>query len=319
MNEAAAIQRLIEVCRRQHKSLSTERIYALWLKDYMRFLRTLDGSLARERKLEAFLSMLALRRNVAASTQNQAFNAVCFFYKDVLGQPLQAVDALRATRPARIRTALSQRDTMRLLDAVPDLGGYPTALLAKMLYGCGLRVSEPLNVRIKDVRLEEGALFIMGAKGGKDRLVRLPCSLAVGLEQQMAYARAVWERDRLAKIPVVLPNQLAAKYPAYQFAWPWAWLFPSHHPCRHPRTGAVVRWHCLPCNVQRAVRRASDALGMCVTPHNLRHCYATHCLDRGANIKALAEAMGHAQITTTEGYCHAEALSVGSPLDTATP
>lgn len=318
MNDSIATQRLIEVCRRQHKSLSTERTYGLWLKEYMAFIRGHPGAalMTGEKKLEAFLTMLALKRNVAASTQNQAFNAIRFFYKDVLGLPLKDVDALRATRPERVRMALSEPDTLRLLDTVQDVGGYPTKLIVRLLYGCGLRVAEATAIRIKDVRMEEGKLFVMGGKGNKDRVVRLPCSTMTGIQEQMAYARAIWQRDQLARVPIELPFQLAKKYPAYQFAWPWAWLFPMHRPCEHPREpGRIVRWHVLPVNVQRAVKRAGALLGLYVTPHNFRHCYATHCLERGTNIKSLAKAMGHSQITTTDGYCHAEALSVASPLD----
>lgn len=259
--------------------------------------------------------MLALKREVSASTQNQAFNAVLFFYKDVLGQPLQKVDALRATRPDRIRYAPTREEVLRLLPLVENQGGYPINLIVRLLYGCGLRVNEPLNLRIKDLDVANSRLFILSAKGGKDRVVRLPCSLALEIEQQLDFARAVWQRDQTAQVPVVLPNRLAAKYPAWQFAWKWAWLFPSHHPCRHPRTQAWVRWHVLDCNVQRAVREASRQLGLTLTPHNLRHAYATHCLDQGTNLKALQEAMGHKCIETTMGYCHAEALSVKSPLE----
>lgn len=317
MTSSAAIQRLIEVCRRQHKSLATERTYSLWLRDYCRFIASakLDPALASERKLEAFLTMLARQRNVSASTQNQAFNAILFFYKDVIGQPLKNVDALRATRPDHIRYAPTVDEVRRLIPLVRNIGGYPVNLIVRLLYGCGLRVNEPLNLRVKDVDLVNSRLMLRGAKGGKDRVVALPCSLNDEVRMQLEYSRAVWQRDVAARIPVTLPHQLAKKYPAYQFAWPWAWVFPSHHPCRHPRTGQTVRWHVLDCNVQRAVREASQKLGFTITPHNLRHSYATHCLDRGTNLKALSEAMGHAQIETTAGYCHAEALSVKSPID----
>jgi integrase len=202
-----------------------------------------------------------------------------------------------------------------LFPLVRNVGGYPINLIVRMLYGCGLRVTEPLGVRIKDIDLANSKLFIMGGKGRKDRVVRIPCSLSVELRAQMDFARAIWRRDSTARIPVALPHQLAKKYPAYQFAWSWAWLFPSHRPCKHPRTGETVRWHVLECNVQRAVREASQKLGLTITPHCLRHSYATDCLDRGTNVKALQAAMGHVNAETTLGYCHAEAMSVASPLD----
>lgn len=315
MTRLVAIQRLVEVCRRQHKSISTERTYSLWLKEYTVFITRIDPLLSSEKKLEAFLTMLAKQRDVSASTQNQAFNAILFFYKDVIQQPLKNVDALRATRPDQIRYAPTRDEVNRLLPLVRNVGGYPVNLIVRLLYGCGLRVNEPLSLRIKDVDIGNGRLFIRGAKGGKDRVVKLPCALTVQIEQQMDFARAIWKRDVSGKIPVVLPHQLARKYPAYQFAWPWAWLFPSHNPCRHPRTGDIVRWHVLSCNVQRAVREASQKIGLTITPHCLRHSYASDCVNRGVNVKALQEAMGHKYAETTMGYVHADALSVASPLD----
>lgn len=315
MNRFVAVERLIEVCRRQHKSLSTERIYALWLKDYIRFIARLNPELSSEVKLEAFLTMLAKQRDVSASTQNQAFAAILFFYKDVILQPLKNVDSLRATKPSRIRYCPTREEVVKLLPLVRNIGGYPTNLITRLLYGCGLRVGEPLALRIKDVDLANSKLFILGAKGQKDRVVGLPCSLAIEIQQQMDYVRAIWKRDQVARIPVTLPHQLAIKYPAYQFAWSWSWLFPMHKPCQHPRTGQTVRWHVLACNVQRAVQEASRKLDLTITPHCLRHAFVSHCLDRGANIKALQEVLGHKYAETTLAYSHADALSVKSPLE----
>lgn len=315
MNDTEALRKLTEVVRRQHKALATERTYGHWLKQYMAAVRQMPNELTSEQRLERFLTDLAVRRDVSASTQNQAFNAVAFFYKDVLGMPLRNVDALRAQRPARQRHAPTVAETRTLLAAVRDAGGYPANLIAHLLYGAGLRVSEAVSLKIKDVRLEDSTLFIIGAKGGKDRVVRLPCSLAGRIEQQMEAARVTWRRDCERQLPVQMPHQLARKYPEYQFAWGWAWLFPLRHPCKDPRDGRWVRWHMLPDSVQRAVKRARRETGVMVVPHELRHAYATHNLNRGVNIKALSEAMGHAQIETTSGYCHATALSVPSPLE----
>jgi integron integrase len=315
MNATAAILRLREVIRRQHKALATEESYVHWLRHYMAALEEMPASLPGEQKLERFLTRLALERNVAASTQNQAFNAITFFYRDVLGKPLQRVDALRAVRPAHLRHAPSLGETRALLLAVRDRGGYPTNLIARLLYGCGLRVTEPLNLRIKDANLDAAILFIRGAKGGKDRVVSMPHSLGAEMSQQRAFARAVWQRDQQNRIPVELPHQLARKYPEYQFAWPWAWLFPSLQPCRHPRTGQVVRYRMHEANVQQAIKDARRKLGIMVLPHELRHAYATHCLERGTNPRAIQEVMGHKSLETTMGYLHAEALSVASPLE----
>lgn len=314
MKTEEAIAKLIGVCRRQHKALETERSYAGWLRRFCRFVveRQPEGTSAQ--RVEAFLTQLA-KQDVSASTQNQAFNALVFFYRDVIEQPLGNVDALRASRPAQLRHAPNVSDTRALLGTVEDVGRYPTRLIVRMLYGCGLRLSEPLNLRVKDLDFEGSRVFVLGAKGRKDRVVALPCSIVEELREQLVYARTIWQRDQRMKLPVEMAHQLARKFPEYPFAWPWAWVFPGHQPCRHPRTGEVVRYRMHEANVQRCVRDARRKLGIAVTPHELRHAYATHSLNRGVNIKALSEAMGHAQIETTAGYCHAEALSVPSPLE----
>lgn len=309
------IERAIQVMRRQHKSLSTERSYIGWIRRYFQFCYTLPDGLTSEQKMERYLTHLAQQFDVAAATQNHAFNAILFFYRQVLRVDLKNIDALRATRPEHVRHAPSVEDTNRLLNTVDDAGGYPANLVCRMLYGCGMRVGEPIALRIKDVDLKRGQVTIKDGKGRKDRVMRLPCSVVTELEQQIAYARSVWERDRQAKIPLMLPHQLARKYPGYEFDWQWAWIFPMRHPCADPRTGRIVRWHMLPSVVQRAIKVARGKLGMMVLPHELRHAYATHSLERGVNMKALQEAMGHVNIETTAGYCHATALSVPSPLD----
>jgi site-specific recombinase XerD len=279
-------------------------------------VRQMPNTLAPERKMERFLTELALR-DVSASTQNQAFNAILFFYRDCLKMELKDIDSLRATRPERERLAPSVEDTRTLLNAVRDTEGYPSNLIVHLLYGCGLRVSEAVSLRIKDVDVIQSRLLIMAAKGDKDRVVRLPCSLALRISNQMDFARATWQRDQKAKLPIQLPNRLALKYPEMQFSWQWAWLFPLRNSCADPRDGRLVRWHILTDTIQRAVKRARRQTGIMVTPHSLRHAYATHSLNRGVNLKALSQAMGHAQIETTSRYCHAEALSVPSPLDFA--
>lgn len=288
MKRQEALQNLRMVLRRQHKALSTEQSYVGWLSRYITAIAQMPAGLSSEGKLERFLTDLAIA-NVSASTQNQAFNAIVFFYNDVLLAPLKNVDALRASRPAHIRHAPTVEETFLLLKQIKNVGGYPINLIARLLYGCGLRVTEPLNLRVKDVR--EDRLFIMGAKGRKDRVVSMPDSIMLDVRGQLDFAKAIWTRDCNAKIPVEMPEGLARKYPEYRFAWGWAWLFPSHQPCQHPRTKEWVRWRCHEANVQRAIKSARRDLGIMVLPHELRHAYATHCLDRGTNIKALQEAM----------------------------
>ena len=315
MTSSQAIDQMRLVLRRQHKALSTEKSYLFWLRRYIEAVFLMPSLLSCEQKVERFLSDLARDRDVSASTQNQAFNAVLFFYRDVLGRTLGNVNALRAQRPVHERRAPTVAETQSLLSTIGNEGGYPTNLISRLLYGCGLRVSEPLNLRVKDVDLERRTLCIRGAKGGKDRVVPLPTCVIPELTQQIAVARAVWQRDQQDRTPLMLPNRLARKYPAYQFHWGWAWVFPAHHPCQDPRTETVVRFRMHEANVQRAVKKASRQLGISVLPHEMRHAYASHCLARGTNPRAIQQVMGHSSLETTMGYFHAEALSVSSPLD----
>ncbi len=315
MNLPLAIERLRNVVRRQHKAIATEASYVYWLRHYVTALKAMPNSLPSERKLENFLTYLARDRNLSASTQNQAFNAILFFYTEVLRQPLQNIDALRARRPPRLRHAPTVPETRALLQTVRDRAGYPTSLITRLLYGCGLRVCEPLNLRIKDVKLRELTLFILGAKGGKDRVVAIPPSVVPELVQQLKRAQAVWLQDKQNRIPVDLPFQLARKYPEYQYSWPWAWLFPSHNTCFHPRSHLENRYRMHEANVQRAVKEARRKLGISVLPHELRHGYATHSMANGVSPRAIQLAMGHTSLETTMGYLHAESLSVRSPLE----
>jgi integron integrase len=316
MNLQLAIERLRDVLRRQHMALATESTYVYWLRHYVTALNAMPAALSSEQKLELFLTNLARHRDLSANSQNQALNAVLYFYKEVLRQPLEGVDALRAKRPARLRHAPTIPEIQALFQTIRDRAGYPTNLIARLIYGCGLRVCEPLNLRIKDLDLDQLTLFLVGAKGGKDRVVALPKVLVPELRQQLKFAQAIWLRDRQNKIPITLPHQLAIKYPEYQFAWPWAWLFPSHHTCLHPRTHLEVRYRMHEANVQRAIKEARRKLGISVLPHELRHGYATHCLQNGVNPRAIQQAMGHSSLETTMGYLHTESLSVRSPLET---
>ena len=314
MNAEKAVARLTEVIRRKHLALATERSYCAWLRRYCDDLKGVPAHLSSEQKLERFLNALA-QENVAASTQNQAFNAIIFFYKEALGVELKNVRAMRARRPAQIRNAPTLAQTRHLLNTIQSNADFAISLAIRLLYGCGLRVSEPLNLRIKDVNLEAAQLVIRAAKGGKDRVVAIPCSALEDLREQVESARTVWRRDQRDRLPVALPHQLARKYPTAKFDWNWAWLFPATKYCIDPRTGQRVRWRLHEANLQRAVRTACLKAGVFILPHELRHAYATHCLNRGANPRAIQEAMGHKSLETTMGYFHAEALSVVSPLD----
>jgi len=284
----------------------------------MEAVRNYPEGWTSEQKAERFLTDEA-KRGVAASTQNQALNALLFFYEAVLHTPLGSVEAMRARRPAHVRVALTPQETRALLGAVEDTGGYATRLVVRMLYGCGLRVTEPLELRSKDVDLAARRLLIRGAKGGKDRVVELPKVLVGEMEAQMRVARAVWRADVAEGLPATMPGLLAEKSPKLAFTEAWAWIFPAHIPTRHPRTGERVRWRMHEVNVQRAVRAAAGQTGLTgrVTPHILRHCYATHTHQAGASVRDLQEALGHAHLDTTMRYLTPSLPGVPNPLDQA--
>jgi integron integrase len=320
MNISNAIHLVRETCALRHFSIKTEKTYVYWLRRYGAFLSERRSSVSTtEQKMEAFLGRLA-KEGVAASTQNQAFNAVLFFYREVLKREVGTVNSLRARQKCNPRHCPSQLDVRRLLGVVSDIYGYPTRLIVHMLYGCGLRVTEPLNLRIKDVDLKEAKLYLYQAKGGKGRVVAFPSCLASALQQQMIVARLVAQQDHAKNIPVPLPGLLAKRYPSAAKSEKWAWLFPSHTLCRDPRSGNIVRWRCHESNVQRAVRAAALSSGLDgLTPHYLRHAFATHALHGGAYVRDLQVVLGHNHLETTMQYLHAEAKRVTSPLSEFVP
>jgi integrase len=316
-NEVVSMVR--DKIRLLHFAYSTEVSYCGWVGRYYDFCRTLSPSLSHERKAEAFLTHLAIDQQVAAKTQNQAFAALLFLYEHVLKQPLAGVDAMRAKQPVHERAAPSRDQVRALRSLVRDTSTAPNHLLVDLLYGCGLRVSEPLELRIKEVLWEEGRtgqLVIRGAKGGKDRRVPIPDICVTPLKSQIERARAIWDLDRANSpdVGVTLPHRLAVKYPKARFSWAWFWVFPAAGHCNHPRTGERVRYHLLADSLQRAVHTAAAQLGLdgCITPHVLRHGYATHSRE---SIDALRILMGHVSIETTAGYKHPVVEAATNPLD----
>ena len=309
------VNRAREVLRMQHLSYSTERDYCGWLRRYFAFTTKLKKGFTPEQKAENFLNYLANVENVSGQTQDGAFYAILYFYKNVVRTPLKDIQCLRPAKRQAVRTAPAIEDTHRLLAALPDAGGYPTNLQGRLLYGRGLRVCEPLNLRLKDVRFSDRKLVLIAAKGNKDRVVKMDEWMVEPLQRQMVVALTVWESDCRNQIPLEIPNQLAKKYPETRFSKHWAWLFPAKQTCVHPRTGEIVRYRQHECFLQRAFKVARQKTGVLATPHNMRHAHATHLLESGlTSVKALQEEMGHVDPRTTMGYCHADALSVADPM-----
>jgi integron integrase len=312
--------RLTEIIRRKGLAIATEDNYSQWCRRFMVWLvehRERLKDLPSEGKVEQFLSYLAKERDVAASTQNQAFHALRFYYAEVEKKPLENVDALRAKRPVHVRHAPSRETVKSLLEVVQDRGGYPTRLITWLLYACGLRVSEPLNLRVRDIDLQRASMVIRGAKGGKDRMISIPDSLLPLLERQLRAARLMWEKAREQGVPVKLPNQLGKKYPQAATSWAWFFLFPSDHACVDPRSGKRVWWRCHEANVQRAVAEAAKKIGQAgsVSPHHLRHAWATHAMDGGAHVRDIQACLGHKSLETTMIYLTPETNRVLSPIE----
>lgn len=304
--------------RLKHYSLRTEQAYLYWIRRYIRASgrrhpRELDGV-----AIEAFLSLLATRDHVAASTQNQALSALLFLYREVLGIKLPWMeDVVRAKRPRRLPVVLSKGEVARLLR---ELAGREW-LMASLLYGSGLRLMECLRLRVKDVDFARNEITVRSGKGNKDRKTVLPGSLREALLRQVDEARVLHGRDVDAGFGVVsLPHALARKYPNAPRELAWQFLFPAARRGTDPRDGMQKRHHIDEKVLQRAVASAARAAGIDkpVTPHVLRHSFATHLLEAGQDIRTVQELLGHKDLATTQIYTHVLNRGAGgvlSPLD----
>jgi integron integrase len=269
-------------------------------------------------EIEAFLTMLATERKVSASTHNQALSAVLFLYREVLGIDLPWLDGIN--RPAQNRRIPSVLTKDEVAGVLANMEGV-TALLARLLYGTGMRLMEGMRLRIKDVDFDRHVIIVRDAKGGKDRVVMLPRSLAPALRVQMLAARSQWEADRQAQRGgVETPHALEAKYPQVGRTWGWFWLFPSPTLSVDPRSGVERRHHLFEVRLQRALKKAVPLAGIVkpVSVHTLRHSFATHLLQAGTDIRTVQELLGHSDVSTTMIYTHVLKVAAGgtaSPLD----
>lgn len=306
------------ILRLKHYSLRTEQAYLYWIRRYirangMRHPREPGGAV-----VERFLSDLARRDRVAPSTQNQALAALLFLYREVLAQDLPWMENIaRAKRMPRLPVVLSRAEVSALLRWMSGR----EALLAGLLYGSGLRLMECLRLRIKDVDLERNEITMREGKGGKDRKTVLPQMLRTALRLQMAEARALHARDLEAGYGAVsLPGALARKHRNAEREAGWQYVFPATRRAIDPLDGREKRHHLDESVLQRAVRAAARAAGIDkpVSPHTLRHCFATHLLESGADIRTVQELLGHRDVTTTQIYTHVLNRGAGgvlSPLD----
>jgi integron integrase len=308
---------LVRAIRRENRLLRTEQAYRGWLKRFLLWLGERDPREDPATQVSGFLEHLAVSELVAYNTQRQALNALIFFYQKGLRIELGKLNFQRARRGQRLPVVLSQGEVRHLL---AHMQGTP-ALMAKLAYGGGLRVSELVRLRIKDIDLDRLQLHIRSGKGDKDRQTTLPNSAVPFLENHMEKLRALHQRDRKEQLPgVFLPGALDRKYPRAGTQLQWQWLFPTNNLQRDPRSGIQRRHHVSPGAFQQAISRASIATDITkrVTPHVLRHSFATHLLENGTDIRTVQDLLGHAKIQTTQIYLHVmqkPGMGVKSPLD----
>lgn len=295
-----------DVMRRRHYSIHTERTYCDWVKRYIvHFNMKSRADLCEgERKVEDFLTYLARDRNVAASTQNQALNALLFFYKHVLKQPLEhTINAERATKKPKVPVVLTREETSRLLDAMSG----PHQLTVKLLYGCGLRISECVRLRVQDVDFEMKAVTVRSGKGDKDRTTTFPPSLREPLETHLKKVKVLHEKDLSDGFGAVyLPHALARKYLNAAKDWRWQYVFPAQGRSVDPRSEVTRRHHVDPSPVNKAIANGVQIAGIPkrVSAHTLRHSFATHLLQRGTDIRTIQALLGHKDVQTTMIYTH---------------
>lgn len=313
------LEQLRDRIRLKHYSLRTEQAYVQWAKRYIIFHGKRHPAEMGKAEVEAFLTALAVERNVTASTQMQALSALLFLYREVLGVDLPwLTEVTRAKKPARLPTVLTSEEARALLTYVDDS---LLDLIIRLLYGTGMRLLECLRLRVKDVEFTRNEIVVREGKGGKDRVTMLPASLSDRFKAHLAVVKAQHDADlSLGRGEVWLPNALAVKYPSAPKEWGWQYVFPAAGFSTDPRSGAVRRHHVDEKRVQRAVRLAAQRAKIAkpVSPHTLRHSFATHLLEGGYDIRTVQELLGHSDVSTTMIYTHVlnkGGRGVVSPLD----
>ena len=309
---------LRDTIRLKHYSYSTEKTYVHWARCYILYHNKRHPAEMGAAEIEAFLTYLAKEGYVSSSTQNQALNALLFLYRNVLQIDLPVpLHALRAKRSEHLPTVLSKDKVASVLAGMQGLH----QLMAKLLYGCGLRLMECLRLRVKDIDFEQSQIIVREGKGEKDRATMLPASLIQPLKNQITFVKNQHERDLAQGYgSVELPFALARKYPTADKEVGWQYLFPSERLSTDPRSGIVRRHHLDPSGLQRAVKAAAKLarIDKPVSPHTFRHCFATHLLEAGYDIRTVQELLGHKDVKTTMIYTHVlnrGPKAVHSPLD----
>ena len=312
------LDRVRDVCRYRHYSIRTEEAYANWIKRYILFFDKRHPEELGEEEVRAFLTHLAVKGKVAASTQNQALNALLFLYDAVLHTPLGWIKNVeRAKRPERLPVVLTREEAQAILAQLT--GTY--RLMADLLYGSGLRLMDCVRLRVKDIDFNYHQIVVRDGKGEKDRVTVLPKSLEEPLRLHLARVKTLHQQDLAEGFGTVyLPYALERKYPNAHREWAWQYVFPAAKRSRDPRSGKVQRHHAAETLLQRAVKEAIRNAGITkpASCHTFRHSFATHLLESGYDIRTVQELLGHKDVKTTMIYTHVlnrGGLAVRSPLD----
>lgn len=307
-----------DVMRRKHYSIRTEQTYIQWIRRFILFHGKRHPLQMGPAEVETFLTHLAVKGQVSASTQNQALNAIVFLYRQVLQRELGWLENVeRAKRPVRLPVVFTRAEVKAVLN---QLDGTKW-LMANLLYGCGLRLMEAVRLRVKDVDFAQRQVIVRHGKGGKDRITMLPQILIEPLRTQLAKVKAIHERDIAEGFgKVYLPFALERKYPNANREWGWQYVFPASKRSLDPRSQIMRRHHIDPTVLQRAVKHAIRKAGL-VKPgssHTFRHSFATHLLENGYDIRTVQELLGHRDVNTTMLYTHVlnrGGRGIHSPLD----
>ena len=311
------IQRYRELLQTRHYARRTVKTYEQWLRRFLHFHGLRHPREMGSHEVNAFLSHLAVEKQVSASTQNQALAALLFLYRDLLERDLELEGVVRARTRQRMPVVLSEAEVRAVRER---LEGEP-ALVVGLLYGSGLRLMEALRLRIKDLDFQRHELSVRDGKGGKDRLTLLPQSLVPRLQEHLIGVRNLHHGDLAAGWGrVLMPYALARKYPNANREWAWQWVFPQQNRWRDRESGAQGRHHLDPSVVQKAVKWAVLEAGVtkAASCHTFRHSFATHLLERGQDIRTIQELLGHKDVSTTMIYTHVlnrGPLGVQSPAD----
>ncbi len=312
------LARMRDTIRRRHYSIRTEKAYLQWVKRFLLYHDKKHPAKMGAPEVERFLTHLAVDLTVAASTQNQALNALAFLYKQVLGIELGQMGSItRAKCPKNLPTVFSQEEVMRILSHLEGAAG----LANKLLYGSGMRAMECLRLRVKDLDFDRRQITIRQGKGNRDRVTVLPLSLIPALQEQLRAGYDLHQKDLASGHGAVyLPHALERKYPNAAKEWGWQYLFFAQEPSTDPRSGKIRRHHLHESALNRELKRAKREAGIHkhASCHTLRHSFATHLLEAAYDIRTVQELLGHRDIRTTMVYTHVlqmGACGVRSPLE----